>query len=115
MTVIEAMLRGIPVIASSLGGIAEAKHGVDYLIPVNPITSFTEEFDDRMLPVPLIPEQNLDPWISAILKLTSDRSAYEALSAKSQIVTQAAQKREDIGAFADYLGRLNVVASAVLL
>jgi glycosyltransferase involved in cell wall biosynthesis len=35
--VVEAMLRGIPVIASDIGGLPEAIQGCDYIIPVNPI------------------------------------------------------------------------------
>ena len=35
--VVEAMLRGIPVLASNAGGLPEAKLGIDYVLPVNSI------------------------------------------------------------------------------
>ena len=37
--VVEAMLRGVPVIASNTGGLPEAKLGVPYVLPVTPIPS----------------------------------------------------------------------------
>ena len=107
MTVIEAMLHGIPVVASALGGITEAKYGVDYLIPVTPIEHFTEGFDEKMLPIPLIPPQNLTPWINAIMDLTLSKSRYAALSEQSRTTALAAQKNEDIETFSDYLMQMS--------
>ncbi len=48
--VVEAMLRGIPVLASNLGGLPEAKLGVDYLLPVAPIARYQTRRDDQILP-----------------------------------------------------------------
>ena len=35
--ILEAMARAIPVLASNVGGMAEAMLGMDYLLPVNPV------------------------------------------------------------------------------
>jgi glycosyltransferase involved in cell wall biosynthesis len=54
ITVVEAMLRGIPVLASNIGGLPEAKLGTDFLLPVTAIERFTEELDERLIPTPLV-------------------------------------------------------------
>ena len=46
MIVMESMLRGIPVVASDAGGLAEAKCGTGYVIPVKTIARY------EPLPVP---------------------------------------------------------------
>jgi glycosyltransferase involved in cell wall biosynthesis len=43
LIVMEAMLRGIPVIASDAGGLVEAKLGTRFVIPVNPIQQAAAE------------------------------------------------------------------------
>ncbi|NOQ25908.1 MAG: amino acid adenylation domain-containing protein [Bacteroidales bacterium] len=80
MATVDAMLRGIPVIASDFGGLKEAKLGTDYLIPVNPIKGFKDEFDENSLLQAIIPEQEIDPWILALKKLLTDRKEYEKQS-----------------------------------
>jgi glycosyltransferase involved in cell wall biosynthesis len=82
--VIEAMLRGIPVLAANVGGLAEAKLGVEYLLPVQKIRQYTREIDDRMVPIPIIPAQNIDPWKRALDILVSDRNYYAKLSRASR-------------------------------
>jgi glycosyltransferase involved in cell wall biosynthesis len=76
MAVVDAMLRGIPVLASNFGGLVEAKLGTNLLLPVEPIVRFEDRFDDNMLPVPIVPDQEIGPWYDALSPLLSDRSLY---------------------------------------
>jgi glycosyltransferase involved in cell wall biosynthesis len=105
--VVEAMLRGIPVIASSAGGLPEAKLGLDYLIPVKQI--------ERYVPVeslvasimrPIVPEQNLDPWRIVLQRLMEDREHYEQLSIDSHSRAEEFVASLGMEAFEAYFRRL---------
>jgi glycosyltransferase involved in cell wall biosynthesis len=87
--IIEAMLRKIPVIASNIGGIPEAKLGIDYLVPIRPITNYTRQFDEKMIPITDVPEQDLTPWMSALENLLKCRSAYDRIALESQNAARA--------------------------
>jgi surfactin synthase thioesterase subunit/glycosyltransferase involved in cell wall biosynthesis len=80
----EAMLRGIPVIASRAGGIPEAMLGQPYLLPVRLISSYRPALDEQMVPVADVPDQDLEPWLAALLRLTSDPAHYADLSRSSR-------------------------------
>jgi len=82
--VVEAMLHGVPVIASNVGGIPEAKLGVDYLLPVTPIAKYQERVDEQMVPVADVSEQDIGPWYAALERLLSDRAHYEQLALDSR-------------------------------
>jgi surfactin synthase thioesterase subunit/glycosyltransferase involved in cell wall biosynthesis len=82
--VLEAMLRRIPVMASDAGGLKEAKLGVPYLLPVNPITQYQSALDENMVPVAAVPEQNIGPWLTTLRRLTEDREHWEAVAAQSR-------------------------------
>ena len=80
----EAMLRGVPVLASNIGGIPEAKLGVDYLLPVYPITHYKPAVDENMVPVADVPEQDIGPWHAALERLVTDGEHYRELSVASR-------------------------------
>jgi len=82
-TIVEGMLRGIPVIASDVGGNREAKLGVDYTIMVNPIKQYNEVCDEKSLPVTNIEKQDMEPWFAAMKKLITDKKHYEEISEAS--------------------------------
>jgi glycosyltransferase involved in cell wall biosynthesis len=86
---VEAMLRGIPVIASKLGGLPEAKLGVDYVLPVRQISAYDlENFDDRGQPFTTIPPQDVEPWVSTLRLLLTDRREYERVSSDSRVAAE---------------------------
>ena len=80
--VVDAMLRGIPVLASNVGGLPEAKLGVDYVLPVNMIERY--ETDEEMRVRPVVPEQDVDPWVEVLSRVLTDRALYERLSLDSR-------------------------------
>ena len=72
----EAMLRGIPVLASDIGGLPEAKLGVDFVLPVVPGEFREDGF--------VSPPQDLSPWSQALGELLLDEDAYQRCSQQSR-------------------------------
>jgi UDP:flavonoid glycosyltransferase YjiC (YdhE family)/glycosyltransferase involved in cell wall biosynthesis len=105
--VVEAMLRGIPVLASRIGGLPEAKLGTDYLLPVRPIERYEERLDDCLLPLPVVPEQDLEPWLGALAELLSNRATYERVSSASRDAALSYVAGLDVGPFEKYLEDLS--------
>jgi len=84
LTVMEAMLHGIPVISSDTGGLVEAKMGTLFVAPVPAIERFEPVFDEHSLPKPVIGPVDLEPWAKALDALLTDRALYEHVSAASR-------------------------------
>jgi glycosyltransferase involved in cell wall biosynthesis len=84
LIVMEAMLRGIPVVASDSGGLLEAKAGTGYIIPVRPIERYEPVYDERSMPRAVVPEQDAEPWVQALTALTGSRTLYEDESKRSR-------------------------------
>jgi glycosyltransferase involved in cell wall biosynthesis len=103
IVLIEAHLRGIPVISSDAGAIPEAMLGLNYIIPVNPIKGDRNEKGAY-----IVPDQDIEPWVEIVNKLMNDRSEYEEISIKVRNTTSLWLKNMDESALENWLLRLAV-------
>ncbi|HWC98902.1 MAG TPA: thioesterase domain-containing protein [Candidatus Sulfopaludibacter sp.] len=101
--ILEAMLRGVPVMAAQVGGIPEAKMGVPYLLPVNPIIRYETRVDAQMVPVAQVPPQDIGPWKQALAKLLTDRAHYDEISRASRKAAEAYRDGLSVGPLEEIL------------
>ncbi len=77
LVVMEAMIRGVPVLASNMGSLVEAKAGTNYVLPVRPIERYRTVFDENRMPIPVVPKQDIEPWAQALEELMEDPVLYK--------------------------------------
>lgn len=111
----EAMLRGIPVLASDVGGNREAMLGVDYLLPVTPITRFRTplQVDERMLPIADVPSQDVAPWRRALKELLVAGGSYHRVSRAARVAALAANDAHTVIPFEMHLEQLRCRRASV--
>ncbi len=77
--VLESLSRGVPVLASDVGGLREAMCGMDFVLPVNQIRHYKTTVSDQMVPEAEVPPQDLAPWVAALQRLLENRTAWQDL------------------------------------
>lgn len=101
--VVQAMVRGIPVMGSNLGGIPEAKLGVDYVLPVRQLNYVLKA---PMIYEQVVPEQDIGPWQQALEALLTSREHYEQVSSRSREAAVNFISQLGMAPFEDYLENL---------
>jgi glycosyltransferase involved in cell wall biosynthesis len=109
--VVEAMLRGVPVLVSDQGGLPESSLGVGTVVPVRRIERYLGYVDERSVPVPIVPEQEVGPWEAALRRLVGDRSTYEAAAAASHAAAERFVAALGIEPYDRYLRQLSPLPS----
>lgn len=95
----EAQLRGIPVLAADVGGLAEAKRHVGPLLEVNMIDGTKRKPDGTYI----IPPQDVKPWVEQLDKLLTDKAYYETCAMAAYIATRNWCDDFDVRRFEKYL------------
>jgi hypothetical protein len=99
-TAVEAMLHGVPVLAADVGGLREAMLGVPHLLPVKPIEEYEPQRPGEPYPRPVLPPQDISPWLDALAGVDA------ALSAQGRAAATAFVAGLDPGALEKYLVNL---------
>jgi len=68
------------VVASNSGGLEEAKRGTGYVIPVQTIERYEPVFDEHSMPKPVLPENDVAPWVAALRELSPRDTPFAARS-----------------------------------
>jgi glycosyltransferase involved in cell wall biosynthesis len=104
--ILEAMSRGIPVMASDVGGLREAMLGADYLLPVQPVATYRRAVDQLMVPVADIPPQDTTPWQRVLERLLTDEAQWSATATRARRLALDYARTLDAGPLESYLEKL---------
>ena len=101
LSCIDAMLRGIPVVASDSGGLPEAKLGTDMILPVRLIERYKSQ-NGSLIPIEP-PMEDAAPWIDLARRLSADRAFDVEMATAAHAAASAFFSRISQQSFEDLL------------
>ncbi len=104
--VVEAMLAGVPVLASNIGGLPEAKMGIPYILPVTPIQGYGQRLNEQFVPIADVPDQNIRPWLDALERLIGSRDHWQEIASQSRQAALHYAETATVELFESYLASL---------
>ncbi|NQX26273.1 glycosyltransferase family 4 protein [Microbacteriaceae bacterium VKM Ac-2854] len=111
-TSVEAMLLGVPVVASAICGLAQAKLGVPHSLEVDPIVEYLPS-GPQWRPDCVVPPQDIEPWLVVVRSLLEDDTQHTALSARSRTAARAFANSIDPAALTTVLATTAAAAGRV--
>jgi surfactin synthase thioesterase subunit/glycosyltransferase involved in cell wall biosynthesis len=111
----EAMLRGIPTLASDFGGLRESCNMPGALVPIEPITEWLAEMDETGMPVPKLRPQPIDAWEAALGRLLQEEEAYAKAQEAARRHAEAFVSRWSVDDFERFLQNLRPKGRRILL
>ena len=115
LVVTEALLRGVPVLASDWGGLAESAAASQYRLPVNPIRQWLPTTDATGMPEAVAGEQPIEAWVQALAELLGNRERYEEERARTRAAAHAFVSRWRATDLLDFLLKLRNRPKRLLL
>ncbi|KAI8819152.1 uncharacterized protein EV422DRAFT_119599 [Fimicolochytrium jonesii] len=105
LVVVEALLRGIPVVSSDAGGLPEAHLGVPWVVPVTPMSGEKETDVEVMsrLGEWKIPFNDPDPWLHIIHAALHDHELYERVRVQGRETALEYLRSLDTGIYERWL------------
>lgn len=111
----EAMLRGIPTLASDFGGLQESCATPGALVPIQPIRHWLPEMDETGMPVPILDEQPLAAWEQALRQLLEQETLYQAAQISARAHAEAFVSRWSADDLEKFLQNLRPKGRRILL
>ena len=79
---------------------------VPYILPLRPIDGYSHKLNEQMVPVALVPPQDIAPWKEALHRLTTDRAHWDELARLSRATALAYAEPTTIDPFERFISGL---------
>ncbi|MEO1477623.1 MAG: glycosyltransferase family 4 protein [Bacteroidota bacterium] len=104
---VEALVDGLPVLVSDFGGLREAVQEPAFRVPVRPIEGFSTRLDENMIPVPVVPSQDVEPWALAIKSMLESESVYQHHVRRARRLGETTAPTHDWAQVEEFLERVS--------